>query len=79
MSKGTTITTTTGDKTMTYMIIDSTSNHGEYIGEDGDNTSFGEQAAVYETRADAELAAKQLTTDNIEWSDWAFILKRENG
>lgn len=60
----------------TYIIIDSTSNCGEYIGENGENTSFGEQAAIYETRADAEQAAKQLTTGNIEWSDWAFITKR---
>jgi hypothetical protein len=64
---------------MTYMIIDSTSNCGEYIGEDGENTSIGEHAAIYETRADAEAAAKQLTTDNIEWSEWAFITERENG
>lgn len=51
-----------------WVICDKTSNGGIYIGEDGDNCRFVNNAQEF----DAENQATQVIVDN-EWQDWAYV------
>lgn len=56
-----------------FMICDSTSNHGIYIGEDNDNCNLEENAKLY----DSEEKAQAVIDDN-NWNEWAYILEQSN-
>lgn len=62
-----------------YIIIDNTSNTGkDYIDDNGHNC-IEEQAAKYNSRAEAERVAQSLTKGQVErWEEWASIAELDD-